>query len=128
MGEQHEHQQDEDIVVYQKIYEKFDRYIQSLVINHIKNETDPTKRTITTDDIDKLVNIMRILYRNKESFKYIFERYYSHSLNPFTNAYCDFMNWYNNGNEVNEVFYNIIKGILKRMINEKRQNNTYAFF
>lgn len=117
-----------DELVYQKIYEKFDRYIQSLVINHIKQETDPTKRKITEDDINRLVYTMKVIYKNPEAFKYTFERYYSHPHNPFTNAYCDFMNWYNNGHGFNEIFYNVIKGILKRLIKEEKEKDNYTIF
>ena len=69
---------------------------------------------------------MKNIYENKEAFKFVFEQYYSDKRNPFTNAYSQFMNYYDTFGE--KSFYLIAEGILVRTLQEKRTNDEYVVY
>jgi hypothetical protein len=71
---------------------------------------------------------MKTIYNNPDTFKYVFEKFYSNRRSPFTTAYHEFMSYLNSGLEFEETVNLIAEGILLRMLKEKNNNNIYIVF
>jgi len=104
----------------EEIYESFNDLVNLLVNNY----TSSTRNVA----IHEIIISMRILYENKESFEYTFQRYYSDNRNPFTTAYSHFMNCIHSCMDTEESFLEVSTGILNRLIEEKITKNKYTVF
>jgi hypothetical protein len=102
------------------VHKKFDKFICSTVRRY-----KPSKHNELVIEIKDYISL---LYENQETFKYIFERYYSDNRNPFTTAYHQFMNYTTSGTEVENAIYFIAEGILERTIKETVSGYAYITF
>ena len=102
----------------QDVYTTFDNLLKLVIKNY----------TITTHkmSIDHIAYSMKNIYENKDTFKFVFEHYYSDKRNPFISAYSQFMNCYDTFGE--KTFYFIAEGIFLRKLNEKKTKNEFAVF
>lgn len=114
------------------VYKEFDTLVYLLIEEYqnesSENESQQNKNKRYRNMVKELTVSIKVLYNNKELFQYILERYYSSPLNPFTTAYHDFMNWYNSGNEPNDLFRKIADSILRRKIYENINENIHTIF
>jgi hypothetical protein len=106
------------------IYKEFDELVHLLIEEYFQEKTNSYYKKI----VKKLSNSIKQLYKNKEIFEYVLEKYYSQPLNPFTSAYHDFMNLYNSGNQAEDLFIKISDGILRRLIYEKLEKDIFTIF
>ena len=106
------------------IYKEFDVLVHLLIEEYQDTETKESYQAI----VKQFTVSIKQLYKNKETFQYVLERYYSNAQNPFTTAYHDFMNWYNSGNEPEFLFKKIADGILRRLIFENMEHSIYTIF
>jgi hypothetical protein len=74
----------------------------------------------TNVDLDDIIGEMKIMYKKHTLFKYVFEKYYSCSRNPFTTAYSQFMHYLNMGYKIELTFNYIIENIIERMEHEHK--------
>ena len=104
---------------HDRAYFLFDNIIHTLVDNYTHNFNEFY--------INEVVIAVKNIYIDKKLFKYIMEQYYSDSRNPFTTAYSQFMNKINQ-TPLDELFYDISRDILYRLIRENRADNDYIVF
>ena len=119
------------------IHKHIEECIQKVLLNYLNfndkledetEENDVLLDKCYTSSVSKIKSIMKILYKNKEIFEYVFERYYSYSSNPFTTAYHEFMNWFYSGIELELIFKRISEGIFRRLLYEKMEHSIYTIF
>jgi hypothetical protein len=67
----------------------------------------------------KIIKELNRLLENPETFKYVLERVYSDSRNPFTTSYHEFMNNINDGMDQQEAIELLAQAIINRSIKEK---------
>ena len=77
--------------------------------------------------LDEISTAMKSLYINKNTFKYVMERYYSHDRNPFTTAYSQFMSTLS-FTTLEKTFKTISEDLLYRLIKEKQSGNEFVVF
>ena len=119
------------------IHKHIEDCIQKILSEYLKFNNELEEETKENDllldkyyisSINKIKSIMKILYKNKEIFEYVLEKYYSYSLNPFTTAYHEFMNWFYSGIEIELIFNRISEGIFRRLLYEKTEHSIYTIF
>jgi hypothetical protein len=110
-----------DNEIYEKVYKNFSQLIIIILNKYTKK--------IHEKAVDDIMLSMKIIYKDNNIFKYVFERFYSNGLNPFLTAYSEFMNYKSNNNyELDNIFYLIADGILVRSLKEKITNNLLIVF
>ena len=77
--------------------------------------------------INEISVAVKNIYNDPNLFKYIMETYYADNRNPFTNAYSQFMNSLKD-TPLEQLFYEISRDILYRLLQEKNTNNKYIVF
>ncbi len=93
------------------IFNAFDELL-TLIVTKYKI----SRRNLAINDL--YLSIKRI-YSKPETFKYVFERFYSNPQNPFTTAYHEFMNYKNSGYDDDDIFYFLAERILERKLHEQ---------
>ena len=121
-----------DNQTYEKVYKNFNQLIIIILNKYTKKITIPLKGSLKGSHekaVDDIMLSMKIIYKDDDIFKYVFERFYSNRLNPFLTAYTEFMNYKSNNNyELDNIFYLIADGILVRSLKEKMSNNVLIVF
>ena len=107
--------------IYDKVYKNFNELI-ILILNKYT-------RKIHENAVNDIMLSMKIIYKDNDIFKYVFERIYSNRVNPFLTAYSEFMNFKStNIYELDDIFYLIADNILIRSLKERLTNNVLITF
>ena len=103
----------------EKIYFKLEELIVALVESYSVSRHHRSVNIIEEN--------LRRIYKFKDVFQYILERFYADPRNPFTTAYSRFMNFLDSGLDPEEIFFDIAENILLRRAKEQEKGEYVVF-